>query len=173
MRADLGMYPAEFYYSNSRLHKCRTCNYVSTSAENGLAMAGLPDQPDRFRRLCYNSTSMFIILTLAHHMSPPSVWALSPGREHEAGPAGKKAISPDIPTTLNFIPRPSLRPRSGNETVFTIQVLVHIQPNVLMIVFLQKYPGCWEVPGGNSCPCHQCLQMNLCRGGGGGGAINW
>ena len=32
--------PAKFYYSNSRPHKCRTCNYVSTSAENGLAMAG-------------------------------------------------------------------------------------------------------------------------------------
>ena len=31
---------AEFYYSNSRLHKCRTRNYVSTSAENGPAMAG-------------------------------------------------------------------------------------------------------------------------------------
>ena len=25
---------------NSRPHKCKTCNYVSTSAENGLAMAG-------------------------------------------------------------------------------------------------------------------------------------
>ena len=32
--------PAKFYYSNSRPHKCRTCNYVSTSAENGPAMAG-------------------------------------------------------------------------------------------------------------------------------------
>ena len=31
---------SEFYYSNSRLHKCRTRNYVSTSAENGPAMAG-------------------------------------------------------------------------------------------------------------------------------------
>ena len=40
MRAHLGTYPAEFYYSNSRPHKCRTRNYVSTSAENGLAMAG-------------------------------------------------------------------------------------------------------------------------------------
>ena len=40
MRAHLGTYPAEFYDSNSRLHKCRTCNYVSTSAENGPAMAG-------------------------------------------------------------------------------------------------------------------------------------
>jgi len=40
MCAHLGMYPAEFYYSNSRLHKCQMCNYVSTSAENGLAMAG-------------------------------------------------------------------------------------------------------------------------------------
>ena len=40
MRAHLGTYPAEFYYSNSRLHKCRTRNYVSTSAENGPAMAG-------------------------------------------------------------------------------------------------------------------------------------
>ena len=41
MRAHLGsMYLAEFYYSNSRLHKCRTRNYVSTSAENGPAMAG-------------------------------------------------------------------------------------------------------------------------------------
>ena len=28
------------YYSNSRPHKCRTRNYVSTSAENGPAMAG-------------------------------------------------------------------------------------------------------------------------------------
>ena len=32
--------PAKFYYSNSRPHKCRTHNYVSTSAENGPAMAG-------------------------------------------------------------------------------------------------------------------------------------
>ena len=32
--------PAKFYYSNSRPHKCRTRNYVSTSAENGPAMAG-------------------------------------------------------------------------------------------------------------------------------------
>ena len=39
MRAHLGKYPAEFYYSNSRPHKCRTRNYVSTSAENGPAMA--------------------------------------------------------------------------------------------------------------------------------------
>ena len=31
---------AKFYYSNSRPHKCRTRNYVSTSAENGPAMAG-------------------------------------------------------------------------------------------------------------------------------------
>ena len=40
MRAHLGTYPAEFFYSNSRPHKCRTRNYVSTSAENGPAMAG-------------------------------------------------------------------------------------------------------------------------------------
>ena len=40
MRAHLGTYPAEFYYSNLRPHKCRTRNYVSTSAENGPAMAG-------------------------------------------------------------------------------------------------------------------------------------
>ena len=40
MRALLGTYPAEFYYSNLRPHKCRTRNYVSTSAENGPAMAG-------------------------------------------------------------------------------------------------------------------------------------
>ena len=40
MRAHLGTYPAEFYYSNSRPHKYRMRNYVSTSAENGLAMAG-------------------------------------------------------------------------------------------------------------------------------------
>ena len=40
MRAHLSMYPAEFYYSNSRSLKCQTRNYVSTSAENGLAMAG-------------------------------------------------------------------------------------------------------------------------------------
>ena len=40
MRAHLGTYPAEFYYSNLRPHKCRTHNYVSTSAENGPAMAG-------------------------------------------------------------------------------------------------------------------------------------
>ena len=39
MRAHLGTYPAEFYYSNLRPHKCRTRNYVSTSAENGPAMA--------------------------------------------------------------------------------------------------------------------------------------
>ena len=31
---------AEFYNSNSRPHKCQTRNYVSTSAENGPAMAG-------------------------------------------------------------------------------------------------------------------------------------
>ena len=31
---------AKFYYSNSRPHKCRTCNYVSTLAENSPAMAG-------------------------------------------------------------------------------------------------------------------------------------
>ena len=30
----------EFYYSSSRLHKCRTRNYVSNSAENGPAIAG-------------------------------------------------------------------------------------------------------------------------------------
>ena len=30
----------ELYYSNSRLHKCRTHNYVSNSAENGPAIAG-------------------------------------------------------------------------------------------------------------------------------------
>ena len=40
MRAHLGTYPAKFFYSNSRPHKCRTRNYVSTSAENGPAMAG-------------------------------------------------------------------------------------------------------------------------------------
>ena len=40
MRVHLGTYPAEFYYSNSRLHKCRTRNSVSTSAENGPAMVG-------------------------------------------------------------------------------------------------------------------------------------
>ena len=40
MRAHVGTYPAEFFYSNSRPHKCRTRNYVSTSAENGPAMAG-------------------------------------------------------------------------------------------------------------------------------------
>ena len=34
MRAHLGTYPAKFFYSNSRPHKCRTRNYV-TSAENG------------------------------------------------------------------------------------------------------------------------------------------
>ena len=33
-------YHAEFYNSNSRPHKCQTRNYVSTSAENGPAMAG-------------------------------------------------------------------------------------------------------------------------------------
>ena len=38
-RAYLGTYRAEFYYSNSRPHKCQTRNYVSTSAENGPAMA--------------------------------------------------------------------------------------------------------------------------------------
>ena len=32
--------PAKFYYSNSRPHKCRTCNYVSNSAESGPAMTG-------------------------------------------------------------------------------------------------------------------------------------
>ena len=31
--------PAKFYYNNSRPHKCRTHTYVSTSAENGPAMA--------------------------------------------------------------------------------------------------------------------------------------
>ena len=38
----IGTYPAEFYYSNLRPHKRRTHtgNYVSTSAENGPAMAG-------------------------------------------------------------------------------------------------------------------------------------
>ena len=49
MRAHLGTYPAEFYYSNSRLHKCRTHNYVSTSAENGPAMAG-PVPAPMFKR---------------------------------------------------------------------------------------------------------------------------
>ena len=44
MRAHLGTYPAELYYSNSRPHKCQTRNYVSTSAENGPAMAG-PARP--------------------------------------------------------------------------------------------------------------------------------
>ena len=39
-RVHLGTYSAEFYYSNSRLHKCRKHNYVSTSTENGPAMAG-------------------------------------------------------------------------------------------------------------------------------------
>ena len=32
--------PAKFYYSDSRPHKCRSRNYVSTSTENGPAMAG-------------------------------------------------------------------------------------------------------------------------------------
>ena len=36
MRTHLGTYPAEFCYSNSRPHKCQ----MSTSAENGPAMAG-------------------------------------------------------------------------------------------------------------------------------------
>ena len=36
----LGTYPAEFSYSNSTPHKCQMRNYVSTSAENGPAMAG-------------------------------------------------------------------------------------------------------------------------------------
>ena len=40
MCAHLGTYPAKFYYSNSRPHKCRTRNYVLTLAENGPAMAG-------------------------------------------------------------------------------------------------------------------------------------
>ena len=39
MSAHLGTYPAKFFFSNSRPHKCRTRNYV-TSAENGPAMAG-------------------------------------------------------------------------------------------------------------------------------------
>ena len=38
-RAYLGTYRAEFYCSNSRPHKCQTRNYVSTSAENGPAIA--------------------------------------------------------------------------------------------------------------------------------------
>ena len=53
--------PAKFYYSNSRPHKCRTRNYVSTSAENGPAMAG-PAGPvpapmtftNVFVRSCFN-----------------------------------------------------------------------------------------------------------------------
>ena len=35
----LSTYPAGFYYSNSRPHKCQTHNYVLISAENGPAMA--------------------------------------------------------------------------------------------------------------------------------------
>ena len=44
MRVHLGTYPTEFYYSNSRPLKCQMRNYVSTLAENGLAMAG-PARP--------------------------------------------------------------------------------------------------------------------------------
>ena len=43
MRAHLRMYPAEFttaVQSGNEITKSRTHNYVSTSAENGLAMAG-------------------------------------------------------------------------------------------------------------------------------------
>ena len=40
MRAYLGTYHAEVYYSDSRPHKCQMRNYVSNSAENGPAMAG-------------------------------------------------------------------------------------------------------------------------------------
>ena len=40
MREHLCTHHAEFYYSNSRPHKCQTHNYVSTSAENDPAMAG-------------------------------------------------------------------------------------------------------------------------------------
>ena len=59
MRAHLGTYPAEFYYSNSRLHKCRTRNYVSTSAENGPAMAG-PAGPVPAPMNIHNFLSLFI-----------------------------------------------------------------------------------------------------------------
>ena len=40
----------------------------------------------------------FVIVLLAHHMSPPCVGALSPGRERGVGSARRKPISSDIPT---------------------------------------------------------------------------
>ena len=62
MRAHLGTYPAEFYYSNSRPHKCRTHNYVSTSAENGPAMAG-PVRTPMF--------AVYLITYCADRATPP------------------------------------------------------------------------------------------------------
>ena len=52
----------------------------------------------------------FVILLLAHHMSPPGVGALSPGREHEVGAAGGKpnrSIAYHSSYLPSLIPRPA------------------------------------------------------------------
>ena len=64
MRVHFGTYPAEFYYSNSRLHKCRTRNYVSTLAENGPAMAGQAGPvPAPMKYVCCTKVVMLLLHT--------------------------------------------------------------------------------------------------------------
>ena len=65
MRAHLGTYPAEFYYRFLRPHKCRTHNYVSTSAENGPAMAG-PAGPVPAPMHCFTQYSTPVIRVTQH-----------------------------------------------------------------------------------------------------------
>ena len=48
-----------------------------------------------------------MILLLAHHMSPPGVGALSPGRERGVGSARGKPISSAIPTIVLYRTFPS------------------------------------------------------------------
>ena len=65
MRAHVGTYPAEFFYSNSRPHKCRTRNYVS---QLRLRMVRpWPDQPDRFRGLCLYAHTVVCTSALNHN----------------------------------------------------------------------------------------------------------
>ena len=90
-----------------------------------------------FTRLRY----MFIILTFAHHMFLPGFGALSSGREHGAGPAGEKSISPGIPTIPSLIPRPSLRSPVLRAWELDYYSTSSSACMTQCAVFLQRHPG--------------------------------
>ena len=68
----------------------------------------------------------FVILLLAHHMSPLGVGALSPGREHGVGSARGKPITSDIPTVSLF------RTFASSSACMT---------QCVTVLFLRSHPG--------------------------------